>query len=255
MTRTAHPLPDRDARVGAGAWRLYTGALFRQQGAIAPSARPSSRRPAARRGARGARPDLDPVTGEVAELEPWNARCQARQVARNPSEAEWEAAHPAEPGPVVRARLHAKGGPQRLSKSRRSSARRLAGCASCRRPAARLAARATGNPHTLDEFRRATGARAARYARPLHRRGRCMTQEQVAHRHRWRARHTPEELRASSSPSRPAGRRRLPSILRQRALDVAHLTTLASSRSNGLRDRLAARTGRRTAPLARAGPG
>lgn len=56
---------------------------------------------------------LDPVTGEVAELVPWNAVMSKRgqQVARNLAkfEAEWEAAHPGqEPGPVVRARLHAK---------------------------------------------------------------------------------------------------------------------------------------------------
>jgi hypothetical protein len=56
---------------------------------------------------------LDPVTGEVAELEPFNAVMSKRgaQVERNLArfEAEWEAAYPGEePGPVVRARLKAK---------------------------------------------------------------------------------------------------------------------------------------------------
>lgn len=99
----------------AGAWRgLYTGALFRQQGAIRAlgtaviAAHPQL---AAVFDAHGL--TLDPVTGEVAELEPWNALMSKRgaQVARNLArfEAEWEAAHPGqEPGPVVRARLHAK---------------------------------------------------------------------------------------------------------------------------------------------------
>ncbi len=55
---------------------------------------------------------LDLVTGEVAELEPFNAALSKRgaQVERNLAafEAEWEAAHPGEePGPVVRARLKA----------------------------------------------------------------------------------------------------------------------------------------------------
>ncbi|OZB89627.1 MAG: TrwC relaxase, partial [Microbacterium sp. 14-71-5] len=53
------------------------------------------------------------MTGEVAELTPWNALMSKRsaQVARNLDKftAEWEAAHPGEePGPVVRARLQAK---------------------------------------------------------------------------------------------------------------------------------------------------
>ncbi|MRH29599.1 AAA family ATPase [Microbacterium sp. SYP-A9085] len=98
-----------------GAWRgLYTAALFRQQGAIRAlgtaviAAHPQL---AAVLDAHGL--TLDPVTGEVAELVPWNAVMSKRgaQVARNLArfEAEWEAAHPGEtPGPVVRARLHAK---------------------------------------------------------------------------------------------------------------------------------------------------
>ncbi|WP_454295471.1 MobF family relaxase [Salana multivorans] len=99
----------------AGRWRgLYTAALFRQQGAIRAlgtaviAAHPQL---AAMLDAHGL--TLDPVTGEVAELVPWNAVMSKRgqQVARNLArfEAEWEAAHPGqEPGPVVRARLHAK---------------------------------------------------------------------------------------------------------------------------------------------------
>ncbi len=99
----------------AGAWRgLDTAALFRQQGAIRAlgtavlAAHPQL---AAVLDAHGL--TLDPVTGEVAELEPWNALMSKRgaQVARNLERfaAEWEAAHPGEePGPVVRARLQAK---------------------------------------------------------------------------------------------------------------------------------------------------
>uniref|UniRef100_UPI0039EECE47 ATP-dependent DNA helicase n=1 Tax=Sinomonas sp. G460-2 TaxID=3393464 RepID=UPI0039EECE47 len=56
---------------------------------------------------------LDPVTGEVAELQPFNAVMSKRaaQVERNLARlaAEWEAAHSGEiPGPVVTARLQAK---------------------------------------------------------------------------------------------------------------------------------------------------
>ena len=99
----------------AGAWRgLDTAALFRQQGAIRAlgtavlAAHPQL---AAVLDAHGL--TLDPVTGEVAELEPWNALMSKRgaQVARNLEKftAEWEATHPGvEPGPVVRTRLHAK---------------------------------------------------------------------------------------------------------------------------------------------------
>lgn len=99
----------------AGTWRgLDTGALFKQQGAIRAmgtaviAAHPQLARAL---GAHGL--TLDPTTGEVAELQPYNAVMSKRgeQVARNLSrfEAEWEAAHPGvEPGPVVRARLQAK---------------------------------------------------------------------------------------------------------------------------------------------------
>lgn len=99
----------------AGAWRgLDTGALFRQQGAVRAlgtaviAAHPQL---AAVLDAHGL--TLDPVTGEAAELEPWNIVMSKRgaQVARNLAafEAEWEAAHPGqEPGPVVRSSLLAK---------------------------------------------------------------------------------------------------------------------------------------------------
>jgi len=99
----------------AGAWRgLDTGALFRQQGAIRAlgtaviAAHPQL---AAVLDAHGL--TLDPVSGEVAELVPWNAVMSKRgeQVARNLARfrAEWEAAHPGqEPGPVVTARLQKK---------------------------------------------------------------------------------------------------------------------------------------------------
>jgi len=96
----------------AGAWRgLDTGALFRQQGAIRAlgtaviAAHPQL---AAVLDAHGL--TLDPVTGEVAELQPYNAVMSKRgeQVARNLAkfEAEWRTAHPGqEPGPVAMSRL------------------------------------------------------------------------------------------------------------------------------------------------------
>ncbi|EPD84339.1 hypothetical protein HMPREF1529_02405 [Microbacterium sp. oral taxon 186 str. F0373] len=99
----------------AGKWRgLDTAALFKQQGAIRAlgtaviAAHPQL---AAVLDAHGL--TLDPVTGEVAELEPYNAVMSKRgaQVERNLArfEAGWDAAHPGEePGPVVRARLKAK---------------------------------------------------------------------------------------------------------------------------------------------------
>ncbi|MFC4244008.1 MobF family relaxase [Gryllotalpicola reticulitermitis] len=99
----------------AGAWRgLDTGALFKQQGAIRAlgtavlAAHPQL---AAVLDAHGL--TLDPVTGEVIELQPFNPVMSKRgaQVGRNLAmfEAQWEEAHPGEePGPVVRARLLAK---------------------------------------------------------------------------------------------------------------------------------------------------
>lgn len=103
------------ARVWApGGWRgLYTAALFRQQGAIRAlgtaviAAHPHLAQVLDAHGL-----TLDPVTGEVAELEPYNALMSKRsaQVQRNLDRfrTEWEAAHPGEePGPVVRGRLEA----------------------------------------------------------------------------------------------------------------------------------------------------
>ena len=99
----------------AGNWRgLDTAALFRQQGAIRAlgtaiiAAHPRLATVLDKHGL-----TLDPVTGEVAELEPFNAALSKRgaQVERNLAtfEAEWETTHPGEePGPVVRARLKAK---------------------------------------------------------------------------------------------------------------------------------------------------
>ncbi|WP_307812339.1 MobF family relaxase [Lacisediminihabitans changchengi] len=98
----------------AGAWRgLDTGALFRQQGAIRAlgtaviAAHPQLAQVLDAHGL-----TLDPVTGEVAELEPYNAVMSKRsaQVQRNLArfEADWQAKHPGqEPGPVVRRRLEA----------------------------------------------------------------------------------------------------------------------------------------------------
>ncbi|SMX92531.1 MULTISPECIES: MobF family relaxase [Brevibacterium] len=96
----------------AGKWRaLDTAVLFKQQGAIRAlgaaviAANPQLAATLDRHGL-----TLDPVTGEVTELEAFNPVMskRAHQVERNLKrlEAEWEAAHPGEePGPVVRARL------------------------------------------------------------------------------------------------------------------------------------------------------
>ncbi len=99
----------------AGKWRgLDTAALFKQQGAIRAlgtaviAANPELASVLDRHGL-----TLDPVTGEVTELEPFNAVMSKRseQVGKNLDrlEAEWEAAHPGETmGPVVSSRLRAK---------------------------------------------------------------------------------------------------------------------------------------------------
>lgn len=99
----------------AGKWRgLDTGALIKQQGAIRAlgtaviAAHPELAAVLDRHGL-----TLDPATGEVIELAPYNALMSKRgeQVARNLErlEAEWEAAHPGETmGPVVSSRLTAK---------------------------------------------------------------------------------------------------------------------------------------------------
>ncbi|RUP84433.1 MULTISPECIES: MobF family relaxase [unclassified Kocuria] len=96
----------------AGKWRaLDTAALFKQQGAIRAmgtaviAAHPQLAQTLAEHGL-----TLDPVSGEVAELEPFNAVMSKRsaQINRNLDrlEAEWETAHPGEtPGPVVTARM------------------------------------------------------------------------------------------------------------------------------------------------------
>lgn len=99
----------------AGAWRgLDTAALFRQQGAIrALGTAVLAAHPGLASVLDAHALTLDPVTGEVAELQPFNAAMSKRagQVARNLArfEAQWAAAHPGhEPGPVVSARLQAK---------------------------------------------------------------------------------------------------------------------------------------------------
>ena len=96
----------------AGKWRaLDTAALFKQQGAIRAmgtaliAAHPELADTLARHGL-----TLDPVSGEVAELQPFNAVMSKRsaQIRRNLErlEAEWQTAHPGEtPGPVVTARM------------------------------------------------------------------------------------------------------------------------------------------------------
>jgi len=99
----------------AGKWRgLDTAALFRQQGAIRAfgtaviAASPELAQVLDRHGL-----TLDPVSGEVTELQPFNAVMSKRgeQVHRNLDrlEAEWNAAHPGESmGPVVTSRLRAE---------------------------------------------------------------------------------------------------------------------------------------------------
>ena len=99
----------------AGKWRaLDTAALFRQQGAIRAlgtaviAAHPEFAEVLDRHGL-----TLDPVSGEVVELERFNGVMSKRgeQVRKHLGrfEAEWEAAHPGETvGPVVSARLAAK---------------------------------------------------------------------------------------------------------------------------------------------------
>lgn len=99
----------------AGKWRaLDTAALFRQQGAIRAlgtaviAAHPELADVLDRHGL-----TLDPVSGEVVELEQFNGVMSKRgeQVRKHLErfESEWEAAHPGETmGPVVSARLAAK---------------------------------------------------------------------------------------------------------------------------------------------------
>ncbi|MDR1150941.1 MAG: relaxase domain-containing protein [Bifidobacteriaceae bacterium] len=99
----------------AGGWRaLDTAALFRQQGAIRAlgtaviAAHPQLADTLARHGL-----TLDPVTGEVAELEGFNPVMSRRsaQIRRNLAqiETEWEVAHPGQtPGPVLTGRMQAQ---------------------------------------------------------------------------------------------------------------------------------------------------
>src|SRR5699024_5562361 len=94
--------------VAAGKRRaLDTAARFKQQGAIRAmgtaviAAHPELAETLSRHGL-----TLDPVSGEVAELEPFNAVMSKRsaQINRNLDrlEAEWEAAHPGKAlGPVM----------------------------------------------------------------------------------------------------------------------------------------------------------
>lgn len=96
----------------AGRWRgLDTAALFKQQGAIRAlgtavlAAHPGLAQVLDRHGL-----TLDPVTGEVVELTPFNAVMSKRagQVQKNLAdlEAAWAERHPgAEPGPVVTSRM------------------------------------------------------------------------------------------------------------------------------------------------------
>ncbi|CEG97208.1 Conjugal transfer protein [Propionibacterium freudenreichii] len=96
----------------AGKWRaLDTAALFKQQGAIRAlgtaviAAHPQLAHTLAEHGL-----TLDPASGEVVELEPFNPVMSKRsaQIRRNLErlETEWEAAHPCEVlGPVMTARL------------------------------------------------------------------------------------------------------------------------------------------------------
>lgn len=96
----------------AGKWRaLDTAALFKQQGAIRAlgtaviAAHPELAHTLADHGL-----TLDPASGEVVELEPFNGVMSKRsaQIKKNLErlEAEWETAHPGEElGPVMTARL------------------------------------------------------------------------------------------------------------------------------------------------------
>ena len=104
------------ARVwAAGKWRaLDTAAIFRQQGAIrALGTAVIAASPALAEVLNRHSLTLDPVSGEVTELEPFNTLMSKRgeQVRKNLAqfEAEWEAAHPGETmGPVVSSRLVAQ---------------------------------------------------------------------------------------------------------------------------------------------------
>ena len=96
----------------AGKWRgLDTAALFKQQGAIrALGTAVLAAHPTLADTLEGHGLTLDPVTGEVTELEAFNTVMSKRgaQVEKNLAELEaaWEEGHPGqEPGPVVHARM------------------------------------------------------------------------------------------------------------------------------------------------------
>lgn len=98
--------------VAAGKWRaLDTGALFKQQGAIrALGTAIIAAHPELTQVLNAHDLTLDPISGEVVELQPFNnvLSKRTRQVERNLDrlEHDWEQAHPGETaGPVVRARL------------------------------------------------------------------------------------------------------------------------------------------------------
>ena len=95
-----------------GMWRaLDTAALFKQQGAIrALGAAVIAAHPQLAHALEAHGLTLDPVTGEVAELEAFNPVMSKRSAQINRTldrlETEWEVAHPGEtPGPVMTARM------------------------------------------------------------------------------------------------------------------------------------------------------
>lgn len=110
----------------AGKWRaLDTASLFKQQGAIRAmgaaviAAHPELTKTLHRHGL-----TLDPVSGEVVELEPFNAVMSKRsaQINRNLDrlEAEWEQAHPGEElGPSARNRMGTSAPRQETSRPQR----------------------------------------------------------------------------------------------------------------------------------------
>ena len=96
----------------AGKWRaLDTAALFKQQGAIrAMGTAVIAAHPGLAQTLADHDLTLDPVSGEVAELEPFNAVMSKRsaQIRKNLDrlETEWQAENPGEePGPVITARM------------------------------------------------------------------------------------------------------------------------------------------------------
>ncbi|MGP5292534.1 MobF family relaxase [Brachybacterium tyrofermentans] len=116
-SRAGDPHRHIHMQIGTRVWAagkrraLDTAALFKQQGAIRAmgtaviAAHPALAQTLADHGL-----TLDPVSGEVTELEPFNQVMSKRsaQIRRNLDrlEAEWETAHPGEePGPVVTARM------------------------------------------------------------------------------------------------------------------------------------------------------